>query len=240
MMPKKSISIVIPVYNEQNVIETVLRSVHKDIYSKLDDVEFIVAEDGSTDGTKETLEKLAKEFPINLVTTKERKGYSKAARDALSLANKEIVFFLDSDGQHKVSDFWKMLPFIDDFDIVTGYKCPRSDPPFRLFISRVMNILIFFMFGCFFRDINSGFKLFRRSALSQLLPKCKELDFISTELLLKSHLSKMKVAEVPVIHFERKFGKSRGLPFIKLPKAITKLLFSLMRMKLQLLFRHEL
>lgn len=240
MLPKKSVSIVIPVHNEREVIETVIGSVYKNIYSKLDDAEFIVAEDGSTDGTKAVLEKMAKEFPIKLVTTNERKGYSRAVRDALALANKEVIFFLDSDGQHKDSDFWKLLAFIEDFDIVTGYKCPRLDSAFRLFISRLMNTLIFFMFGCFFRDINSGFKLFRRSALTQLLPRCKELDFISTELLLKSFLLKMKVAEVPVLHFERQFGDSRGLPAWKLPSAISKLLSGLIKIRLRLLFGHEL
>lgn len=230
----RSVSIVLPVHNEKEVIEQVVHSLYKNVFLKLQDAEFVISEDGSNDGTKEILQRLQKEMPIRLVSSSERKGYAKAVKDALSLATKEVVFFLDSDGQHKDSDFWKMLPFIEDFDIVTGYKCPRVDPPFRLFISRVMNTLIFFMFGCFFRDINSGFKLFRKDALDTFLERYEGWDFISTELLIKAFLLKMKVAEVPVLHFVRKFGVSRALPASKLPGKIFKLLMDMLRMKLRI------
>jgi glycosyltransferase involved in cell wall biosynthesis len=230
----QSVSIVLPVHNEREGIEEVIRAIHKNVFSRLRDAEFIVAEDGSTDGTKEVLSRLAKEIPIRLVSSNDRKGYARAAYDALGLATKEVVFFLDSDGQHKESDFWKLLPFINDFDIVTGYKCPRSDSPVRLFISRVMNTLIFFVFGPFFRDINSGFKLFRREALKTLLEKYEGLDFISTEFLIKAFILKMPVAEVPVLHYERKFGESRGLPASKLPAKIMKLLLDFVRMRIRI------
>lgn len=236
---KKSVSIVLPVHNEKEGIEEVIKAIHKNVFSKLQDAEFIVAEDGSTDGTKEVLAKLAKEIPIKLVSSNDRKGYAKAVYDALGLAAKEVVFFLDSDGQHKESDFWKLLPFINDFDIITGYKCPRSDPPVRLFISRVMNTLIFFMFGVFFRDINSGFKLFRREALKTLLSKYEGLDFISTEFLIKACLLNMQVAEVPVLHYERKFGESRGLPASKLPAKITKLFLDFVKMRIRISLTHK-
>ncbi len=232
MTQDQSVSIVTPVHNECEVIEGVIRSVYTDILAKLSDFEFIVAEDGSSDGTREILQKLQKEIPMKLVCSRERKGYAKALRDALSLCTKEIVFFFDSDGQHKVSDFWKLLPFINDFDVVTGYKCPRHDEKFRLFISRVMNSLIFFMFGCFFRDINSGFKLFRRPALRLLLQKYDGLNFISTELLIKAFSLKMQIAEVPVLHYRRQFGESRGLPIAKVPLKAIGLLFDLIRMRL--------
>lgn len=237
---KSSVSIVLPVHNEKDVIEEVIAAIYKNVYSKLDDAEFIVAEDGSTDGTKEVLERLAGKYPIRLVIGGQRKGYSRAVKDALSLATKDIVFFLDSDGQHKESDFWKLLPFIEDFDVVSGYKYPRLDTPLRLFISRVMNALIFFMFGCFFRDINSGFKLFRKPALAELLSKYEGLDFISAELLIKAVLLKMKTAEVPVLHYERKFGESRGLPASNLPQKISKLLLDLTRIWFRLSFTHKL
>jgi len=169
---------------------------------------------------------------MKLVHSDERKGYAKGVRDALRLASKDIVFFLDSDGQHKVTDFWKMLTFIDDFDIVSGYKCPRTDPPYRLLISRIMNTFIFFMYGCFFRDINSGFKLFRREALVSLLKISNDLDFVSTEFLIKAYLLKMKIAEVPVIHYERQFGESRGLPASRLPYATIRLLIGFFKIKI--------
>lgn len=239
-MKNYKISLIIPVHNEVDIIERVIKNYYEEVISKIPGSEFIVAEDGSNDGTKEVLTRIAQKLPITLILGNERKGYARAVRDALMLTKNEVVFFSDSDGQHKVSDFWKLLPFIEDFDIVTGYKSPRLDPPFRLFISRIMNIFISLIFGYFFRDINSGFKLYRKSALDLLLEKSVELDFISVELMIKACIMKMRIAEVPVLHFERKFGKSRGLPISRLPKAVTKLLFGLMKMRLCLLFRREL
>lgn len=234
-MKISTISLVIPVHNEVNTIEQVIRNYYAEVISKIPGSEFIIAEDGSNDGTKEVLQRLVKELPITLVSSNERKGYAKAVRDALRLPKNEIVFFSDSDAQHKVSDFWKLLPFIEDFDIVTGYKCPRIDSALRVFISRIMNALIYLMFGVFYRDINSGFKLYRKSALEVLLNNYEGLDFISTELLIKAYILKMKIAEVPVLHYKREFGESRGLPSSKLPIAISKLLLGLLRIRLRLL-----
>jgi len=239
-METKTISLIIPVHNEVDVIEKVVKNYYKEVISKIPGSEFIVAEDGSTDGTKEVLKRLAKELPITVVSSNERKGYSKAVWDALKLPKNEIIFFSDSDDQHSPRDFWKLMPFIDDFDIVTGYKYPRSDKAFRLFISQVMNMLNFFIFGFFLRDINSGFKLFRRKALNALLENYEGLDFISTELLIKAFLMNIKVTEVAVLHFERKFGESRGLPTSKLPEKILKLLVGLMKIKLRFLLWHKL
>lgn len=239
-MEAKKISLVIPIHNEVEIIEKVVRGFHREVISKIPGSEFIIAEDGSTDGTKEVLNRLVKELPITVVSSNERKGYSKAVRDALKLPKNEIIFFSDSDDQHSPCDFWKLMPFIDDFDIVSGYKCPRSDAAFRLFISKVMNMLIFFIFGCFLRDINSGFKMFKKKSLNALLENYEGLDFISTELLIKAFLMKFNVAEVPVLHFERKFGESRGLPTSKLPIKISKLLAGLIKIKLRFLFWHKL
>ena len=85
IQPQDSLSIVLPVYNEAGTIERVLRDLHAKIAAKLADVEFIVAEDGSSDGTKEVLQRLAPELKLRLVTGRERKGYTRAVKDALAL-----------------------------------------------------------------------------------------------------------------------------------------------------------
>ena len=89
------------------------------------------------------------------------------------------------------------------------------------------------MYRCSFRDINSGFKVIRETALDKLLPISNELDFISTELMIKAHLMKMKIAEVPIRHYEREFGDSRGLPTAKLPKMIIVLILGLLKIKIR-------
>ena len=134
----KKISLIIPVHNEVDIIEEVVRNYYKEVISKIAGSEFIVAEDGSSDGTKEVLRKIAEELPITLVSGDQKKGYSKAAWDALKLARNEVIFFSDSDGQHSPGDFWKMIPFIEDFEVINGYKFPRQDTRTRRFISEII------------------------------------------------------------------------------------------------------
>ena len=80
--PQDSLSIVLPVYNEAATIERVLRELATKVANKLGDVEFIVAEDGSSDGTKDVLARLAPELKLRLVTGAARKGYTRAVQDA--------------------------------------------------------------------------------------------------------------------------------------------------------------
>jgi len=93
------VSVVIPVYNEGDVIEKVVRDFYAKVVSKVPGSELIVAEDGSTDNTKAILGRLAEELPIRLVSSDERKGYTRAVKDALKLPRFDLVFFSDSDGQ---------------------------------------------------------------------------------------------------------------------------------------------
>lgn len=120
-----SISIVMLVYNEAEIIETVIRDYYDKVYRKLENAEFIVAEDGSADGTKDILARLAAELDIKLVSGEARKGYVKAYRDAAALPCKDVIFFTDSSGKHFPEDFWQMYPLLERNDIVSGRKVKR-------------------------------------------------------------------------------------------------------------------
>ena len=80
------VSVVINVYNESETIESEIRNIHDVIVSKIPGSEFIVAEDGSNDGTKEIISLLVKELGIIHSTSEERKGYKKALKDAFLIA----------------------------------------------------------------------------------------------------------------------------------------------------------
>src|SRR3989344_5090483 len=98
------ISVVFPVYNEQDIIETTVRSYYNELKGKID-FEMIVAEDGSTDGTKEILQRLKKELPIRVYMSNKRKGYQKAVIDSLKYPKHDWIFLVDSDYQYDPHDF---------------------------------------------------------------------------------------------------------------------------------------
>ena len=121
MEKTRPISLVIPVYNEVEVIEKVIRDFYDKVISKIDGAQFIIAEDGSNDGTKEVLKRLSEEIPIMLVMGDERKGYTRAVKDALKLPEHDIIFFSDSDGQQEPDDFWELIKYIDDYETFSKY-----------------------------------------------------------------------------------------------------------------------
>lgn len=217
----KSISIVMLVYNEAEIIERVIRDYYDNVFVKLSDAEFIIAEDGSTDGTKEILAKLAQDLNIKLVSGNERKGYVKAYRDSISLPQKDWIFFTDSSGKHFPEDFWSMIPLAGEYDIVSGYKVKRKDPFYRIVITKVFNFLVNLYFGTHFKDIDSGFKIIKRQAMLDILKDnwiCT--DLISFETMVRLAYRGYKIKEVPVRHRPRENGESRGLPAKKIPKVV--------------------
>lgn len=229
------ISLIIPVHNEVDIIEQVIRNYYSEVISKISGSEFIIAEDGSNDGTKEVLQRVAKELPITVVSSNERKGYARAVWDAFKLPKNNIIFFSDSDGQHSPGDFWKMITFIDDFDIITGYKFARQDSRIRCFISSVMNFIIWVIFGIRLRDINCGFRVMRKEVVDSILEDRIISDFISTEFIIRVHKKGYRVAEIPIRHYSRPYGDSRWLSPKKLPRIIIKLLFNFLMIKAEFL-----
>jgi glycosyltransferase involved in cell wall biosynthesis len=232
-MKAKRISLIIPVHNEVNIIEEVIKNYHKEVISKIPGSEFIIAEDGSNDGTKEVLRRITEELPITLISSDQKKGYSKAVWDAFKLARNEIIFFSDSDGQHSPGDFWKMVPFIEDFEVINGYKFPRQDTRMRCLISSAMNLIVWVLFGIKLRDINCGFKVMKKEVVDNILKDHIISDFISTELIIRIHKKGYKIVEVPIRHYSRPYGDSHWLTNKKLPKIILKLLVNFLRIKIE-------
>jgi len=230
---KHKVSIVMPVFNEAEIIGQVVRDFYLKILKKINNSEFVICEDGSTDGTKEILKNLQKKIPLKLHTSRKRKGAIQGYKDSLNSAKNEIILFSDSDGTHDPNDFFKLIKKIDDYDMVIGWKSPRQDPFYRLFISRIFNLVINLLLGTKFHDINSGFRLIKKSLVEKLLPKTGLFPAcILTELTLLAIKDGYKVTEVPVKHFKRK-GESRALNTKKLPKLIWGVLRSIIKIRFQ-------
>ena len=227
-----SFSVVIPVYNEAGVIEDVIRGFYENVVKRIPNAKLIIAEDGSTDGTKEILDRLHNKIPFVLISSKERKGYTKAFKDALSIAKTDLVLFSDSDGQHDPTDVFKLLKEIDSNDIISGYKFPRRDPIHRIVISKVYNFLIYLLFGLKMKDIDSGFKLIKKRVIDNVLNDGISFKYcVMSEFVLKAYLSGYKVKEIPVNHFPRKSGKTAIFTPAKLPLIIIGLIKNLLKIK---------
>ncbi len=221
-----------PVYNEAKIIEKVVREYYSKLIRKLPGSEFIIAEDGSTDGTKTVLKRLGKEFPLRLVMGEERKGYPKGIRDALKLPKNDIVLFSDSDGQHDPKDFFKLLEYADDYDIIIGHKRPRRDPFHRLVLSRGYNALVTLIFGLSFKDVDSGFRIIKKKVLDDVLHDSTTLpECTNSEITIRAAKKGYRIIEVPVTHYPRPTGETKSFNFTKLPQAVYALFKGLLKLK---------
>ena len=220
------VSVVLLAHNEAEVIEGVIRDFDDKILQKIPGSEIVVAEDGSTDGTKEILARLVNEIPgLRWEEGKERRGYVQAFKKAMTLPQHDWIVFCDSSGKHDPDDFWKMYELRHDFDMIIGYKVKRKDPLYRVALTKGFNFLVNRYFRVAFKDIDCPLRLFSRQAFSKIAAeRWLEESLINFELTLRFYYKGYRVTQVPVQHFARQHGPSRGLPFGKIPKVVVNVL----------------
>ncbi len=229
--PKHPVSVIINVYNEAGTIEREVRELQAKILDKLPGSELIVAEDGSTDGTKEILERLKAELGIIHSTSMERKGYAKAFRDAVALAKNPYIFFSDTGGKQDFADFWKLYEHCGRYGIVSGLRSGRKDHLYRRLMTWTYNFLLRKYFHVGLRDADAGFRIYQAPALRKIANEAWVNRYlISSELALRAIYSGFEVKEVPVLYRQRA-GVSRGLPPSKIPKVIVSVLRNFARLK---------
>lgn len=228
----KPISLILIVHQEATTIERVIRDFWEKVISKIPGSQFILCEDGSTDGTKEILTRLKDKYHLILDMRQKKRGYTRAMYDGFRLAKNSVIFFSDSDGQHEPNDFWRMYPLLSRFDMVVGWKIKRRDAAYRLLLTYVFNKLIGLYFNVKLHDIDCGFRLIKKEVVNFLLTQEWRLKHcVTSELTVKVHSAGFKITEFPVSHFSREAAGSRGLPLKKLPEIILHVLKEFPRIK---------
>jgi len=154
-----SISVLIPAYNEESAIQSTIAKIEKNPGN----YEIIVIDDGSTD---KTFELIRDSGVIALRHTKNR-GYGAALKTGFSSSKYNLVVFNDGDGQFDFSEIDRFLEKIEKADLVIGYRRKRHDNPFRHVLMNLLKIWDFVFFGFRFKDIDCGFKMFKKEALEK-------------------------------------------------------------------------
>lgn len=235
------LSVVLPVHNEAPIIGKVVQDFYREIVSKFRNSELVVAEDGSTDGTREILLSLSGRLPkMRLMPGGKKKGYLAASRDALLASRGRLVLFSDSDGQHDPHDFWRLHSAMGEATgVVNGARLERHDPPHRRLFSCVHNSMVSFLFGMPRLDFNSGFKLMRREVIDGVVGDIRFLKYgFSTELVIRAAKKGFDISEVQISHMRRGHMQGRDAQFapLKLPGAIKSEILGLLELKRELLF----
>ena len=204
------ISLLLPAHNEGGTIQKTILELYQEIGTKIP-VEIIVSEDGSTDGTKKDLLELSKQIPMKLILGEKRKGYMRAVKDGLNIADSDLVFFVDSDGQHVANDFWKLYQLRDKCPVVSGYRVKRADAPHRRLMSAVFRWMATILFRLpLFHDVTAPFKLMQTKVAQEVANECRYMkDSFWTEFTVRAHKKGFNITEVSVNHRRRINGPTR-------------------------------
>ena len=207
-MPK--LSVVIPVMNEEANIAPLFEAVRQAL--KGIDYELIMVDDGSTDGTVETMKKLADERTKILVFNRNF-GQTTAMAAGIEEAGGELIVTLDGDLQNDPADIPMMIEKLEKegWDLVAGRRAKRQDGMFlRKIPSKIANALIRKTTGVYLRDYGCTLKVFRADVAKNLGLYGELHRFIP--VLAKMYGAKITEVDVrhhPRIHGESKYGLGR-------------------------------
>lgn len=217
------LSIFFPFWNEEENIESVVKKAIPVAQRVSQKWEILMIDDGSSDKTAEIAKKLQKSDPAHLrfISLEKNRGYGAALKAGLSSAKYDLVVFTDGDDQFDFSEVTRFLEKAGKADMIIGRRKRRVDHPFRHLLMYLLKIWDFIFFGFYFKDIDCGFKLFTRKALTKIMPLQSEGAMITTEILARAKKAHLKIVEVDVTHYPRKFGDQSGGNLRVITRAVT-------------------
>lgn len=209
------LSIIIPVFNEKNTIEEILKRVT--LAPVLDyKKEIVVVNDGSTDGTEKLLKNLNKEFNFILLRHAKNSGKGAAIKTALKKASGDLVLIQDADLEYNPEDYENLLrAFGKDSPVVYGSRnLGKARRGYFLYFlgGRSLTFFLNLIFGSKLTDINTGYKLFRTDILKKIKLKSHGFEFCE-EVTAKVLKLGYPIKEVPIHYYPRKFSQGKKLRF---------------------------
>jgi len=204
----ESLSIVIPAWNERSNLEILLPQVVEVIDRIGVATEIIVVDGGSSDGTQEAAERLGA-----IAVRQRERGYGGAVLMGFERATAPYIITMDADLSHPpdfIEDLWKRRGHADVLiasRYVPGGRAEMSR--FRLLLSQILNRTFGLLLSLPYRDISSGFRLYRRAALIPIQPEARDFDFLE-EVLIRVHNHGCRVEEIPFHYKTRGSGNSHA------------------------------
>ena len=210
----KKLSVLIPVYNEKDTIKQCVESVLKADIGDLD-LEIIISDNNSYDGTKEILKSINNE-KIKILFRETNGGKGANIKNALNEANGDLILFQDGDLEYSPSDYKNLLePFyIYNADVVYGSRLTRARATNIVgFPNYIANILVTFLtnllFNKIFSDIATGYKVFKKDVIKNLEITSDGFE-IEPEITTKISKDKsIKIFEVPITINSRNYSEGK-------------------------------
>ena len=205
--PKLDLSIVVPIYNEAESVETLVNAIADSVAETKLNYEIICVDDGSKDGSTNVLTNLARRrIDLKAVILRRNYGQTAAMAAGFESALGKIIVTLDGDLQNDPADIPMLLAKLDEgYDLVSGWRKNRQDAALtRLLPSKIANIIIAKVTGVLLHDYGCSLKAYR----AELIADMNLYGELHRFLPALAYIEGARIAEVPVRHHARRFGQS--------------------------------
>lgn len=222
-MSKIQLSIILPAHNEAGNLPELIKKITDCMRELAWDYEVIIVNDGSTDGSEEVIENLQIDSRIKAVHHPKNRGYGAALRSGFSAATKEWIFFMDADGQFDIKEISRLAEYLDEADMIIGYRKNRQDHLVRKLNAQIFNLAVNILFGLWIRDIDCAFKLIKKEIVERADLE-SDGALINTELLVRAKKLGYKIKQIPVSHYSRLSGEQSGANIKVILRAVKEIL----------------
>ena len=200
------LSLVIPAYNEQENVQALLSRVEAALTHTGRPFEVIIVDDGSTDQTPQLLAEAAARLPwLRIVRLLKNSGQSAAFDAGFKAARGDVVATIDADLQNDPEEIPRLLPLLDGYDMITGWRRDRQDTKFRKVQTRIANRIRNWISDETIQDSASSLKLYKRHCLEGLQLFTGAHRFFPTLVKMRGYT----VREEPVKHSHRHAGTAK-------------------------------
>lgn len=214
---ESSVTLFLPAWNEAAALPAVVGAAHRYLSEVTGSFSIVVVDDGSSDDTPRVMAELATHLPgVRTVRHPINLGYGAALRTGFQAGladGSDWVGYCDADGQFDPADLGLLIDGAQraGAEIAIGYRIERADDLARRAMGRGWHLVTRLALGVDARDVDCGFKVFRRAALAALEPRLfGDFATISPELLARAKQADMRIVEVGLEHAPRSSGESSG------------------------------
>ncbi|HET6596002.1 MAG TPA: glycosyltransferase family 2 protein [Anaerolineales bacterium] len=207
-----NLSVVIPVYNEVEHIEEIIKRVESTKLAQ----EILVVDDGSKDGTRDALQNMAGQTTVRVILHERNRGKGAAVVTGLRAARGDVLLIQDADLEYDPRDYSTLLRPIEEglADVVYGSRFLGAPHRVTMFWHMVANRLLTLMtnvlYNTILTDMETGYKVFRREVIDGMTIRAKRFDF-EPEFTAKVLKRKYRIFEVPISFNPRDYSQGKKI-----------------------------
>jgi len=206
-----SISVVLPMYNEEAYIHRAVAAAQAVLGELTQDYEIVIVDDASRDRTGALADELARREPrIRVIHNQRNRTLGGTLRAGYAAAGKELILYTDADLPFDLQELPRAVRLLEfqEADVLSAYRFDRTlEGPKRTVYTFFYTLLIRALFDLPVKDVNFSFKLFRRSLLARF-PLKSEGSFIDAEFLIRARRAGARIIQIGVDYFPRTRGES--------------------------------